>query len=87
MSLEQLVVWILVGAVAGFLADSAIKGVKFGLLGDIVIGILGAILGGWVFNALGVTIGLGIIGSIIVAFVGAFLLLMLLSAINRRGAF
>ena len=87
MSLEQLVIWILVGAIAGFLADAAIKRVNFGLLGDIVVGILGAILGGWIFEALGVSIGLGIIGSIIVAFVGALILLLVLSAVNRRGAF
>lgn len=47
MTLETLIVWLIVGAVAGFLAGLIVKGYGFGLIGNIVIGILGAVLAGW----------------------------------------
>jgi uncharacterized membrane protein YeaQ/YmgE (transglycosylase-associated protein family) len=85
MSLEQLVVWIIIGGLAGFLADAVVPGVRLGLLEAIVVGILGAFVGGWLFAALGVFPGGGIVGSILTAFVGALILLIIFAS-TRRGA-
>jgi len=76
-----LLLWVVVGIVAGFLASRAMLGHGLGLVGDLVVGIIGAFLGGFVANLLGfrvtVTV-LPIVGSIVVAFMGAIILLLLL---------
>ena len=74
MDLTALVIFLAIGAVAGWLAGVIMKGGGFGLLADIVIGIVGAVIGGFVFGLLGIEAG-GLIGQIIVATVGAILLL------------
>ena len=83
MTLETLVIWIIVGAIAGMLADSVVRGIGVGFVGAIVVGIIGAFIGGWLFSALGVTLGAGIVGEIITAFVGAVVLLLLIRGIRR----
>ncbi len=83
MTLDQLVLWIIVGGVAGVLADAFVKGIRVGLVGAIVIGILGAFIGAWLFSLLGVSLGGGIIGDILTATVGAVALLFLLRALRR----
>lgn len=82
MELEALLIFLFIGAVAGWLAGTLMKGGGFGLLGNIVVGILGAIVGGWVFGAMGVAFG-GILGSIIAATVGALILLFIVGLIKR----
>ena len=82
MELEALLIFLFIGAVAGWLAGTLMRGGGFGLLGNIVVGILGAIIGGWVFGAMGVAFG-GILGSIIAATVGALILLFIVSLIKR----
>jgi uncharacterized membrane protein YeaQ/YmgE (transglycosylase-associated protein family) len=79
-------VWfILVGAVAGWLAGQFMRGNGFGLLGDIIVGVLGAFIGGYVFRAAGAELG-GLLGSLIVAFGGALLLLFVVRLFTgRRG--
>jgi len=84
MTLDQLVIWIVVGGVAGFLADAVVSGTKLGVLEAIVVGILGAFVGGWLFAQLGAFPGGGILGQILTAFVGAVILLVILVAVNRR---
>jgi len=85
MSLETLIIWIVVGLLAGWLA-SAMVGGGYGLLGDIVIGILGSFLGSWLFRELHLSLPLrGWLGTIFVAFVGAMLLLLILRLFRRRG--
>lgn len=76
----QFLWFLIIGAVAGWLAGLAMKGRGFGLLGNLVVGILGAILGGWLFGAY---IGGGLIGSLVVAFLGAVILLLLIGLIKR----
>lgn len=83
MTLEQLVLWIIVGGIAGVLADAFVRGIRVGLVGAIVIGILGAFIGAWLFSLLGVSLGGGIIGDILTATVGAVALLFLLRALRR----
>jgi uncharacterized membrane protein YeaQ/YmgE (transglycosylase-associated protein family) len=78
------IVWfVLVGMVAGWLAGQLMRGGGFGLLGDIVVGIVGALIGGLLFSALGVYPGGGLLGAIIVATLGAVVLIVLLRLIRR----
>jgi uncharacterized membrane protein YeaQ/YmgE (transglycosylase-associated protein family) len=77
-----ILVWIIVGLVAGVLA-SMVVGSGYGIIGDIVIGIVGAFVGGWLFRQLGWHSPFGgIAGTIVVAFVGACLLLLILRLIH-----
>ena len=83
MSIETLLIWLFVGAVAGWLAGMIVKGYGLGLIGNIIVGIVGSFIGGWLFGQLGLFAGSGIIGSIIGATVGAVILLLLLRLIRR----
>lgn len=83
MALETILIWILVGAIAGWLAGLVVRGFGFGLFGNIVVGILRAILGGWLFGAAGVAIGAGILNTIITAFIGAVILLLIVRVLKR----
>jgi len=69
--------FVIIGAIAGWLAGQFMKGRGFGLLGDIVVGVIGAFLGGYLFRAAGLEIGHGLAGSLIIAFIGAVLLLFI----------
>jgi len=73
----NILIFILVGLIAGFLASRVVLGKGRGWFLDIVIGILGAVLGGWLADLLHISIGYGIFGQIVVAFVGALILLIL----------
>ena len=75
MALEALIILIVVGAIAGWLAGQIVKGMGFGLIGNIVVGIVGAFIGTWLLGFLGISIGGGIIASIINATIGAVVLL------------
>lgn len=83
MTLSGLLVWLFIGAVAGWLAGLIVKGYGFGLLGNIVVGIVGAFVGGWLFGLLGIAALHGIVGAIIGATVGAVAVLFLLSLVRR----
>jgi len=74
--MRDLLYWIIVGLIAGFLAGKVMKGGGYGVLMDIVLGMLGAIVGGWLFGMLGISAG-GLIGGILVAFIGAVILIWL----------
>ena len=78
----SILLWLVIGGIAGWLAGEVMRGAGFGLVGNIIVGILGAVLGGFVFGALGITFG-GIIGSLIGAFLGACILLFLISLVKR----
>jgi uncharacterized membrane protein YeaQ/YmgE (transglycosylase-associated protein family) len=83
MTIETLLLWIVVGAIAGWLA-SAVVGGGYGLLGDIIVGVVGAFIGGAVFRALGASAPFGgLAGTIFVAFIGAVILLVILHLIAR----
>jgi uncharacterized membrane protein YeaQ/YmgE (transglycosylase-associated protein family) len=83
MPIESLLVLILVGAIAGWLAGLIVKGFGFGLIGNIVIGILGALIATWLFPRLGVSLGAGIISAIVSATLGAVILLVIVGLIRR----
>ena len=80
---EGIILWLIIGAVAGWLAGKLVEGAGFGLIVDIIVGIVGAFIGGWLAGVLGIAIGGGLIGSIIVAIVGAVILLLALRLIKQ----
>jgi uncharacterized membrane protein YeaQ/YmgE (transglycosylase-associated protein family) len=82
MSAETLLIWLIVGGVAGWLAGMIVKGGGFGLIGDIVVGIIGAFIGGWLFVQFGVSAGAGLVGAIVTATIGAVVLLAVLRMVR-----
>ena len=83
MGIESILVIILIGAIAGWLAGQIVKGFGFGLLGNIVVGIVGAFVAGSIFPVIGRGFGGGILGSIIHATLGAVILLFLIKLVKR----
>ena len=83
LDLESLIIFLIVGAVAGWLAGLMVKGYGFGVVGNMVIGVLGAFIGGWIFGHYGIFPMGGIVGELIGATVGAVILLLLLRMIRR----
>ena len=78
------IVWfILIGLVAGWLAGKVMGGGGYGVIGDIVVGIIGAVLGGFLFDASGISAGGGLIGSLVVATIGAIMLLYVVRLIKK----
>jgi uncharacterized membrane protein YeaQ/YmgE (transglycosylase-associated protein family) len=84
MEAQGLLIWLVIGAVAGWLAGTLVKGGGFGLVGDIIVGIVGAFVGGFLAGALHISIGSGIVSSILTATVGAVLLILLVRMIKRE---
>jgi uncharacterized membrane protein YeaQ/YmgE (transglycosylase-associated protein family) len=82
MDITGLIMFLAIGAIAGWLAGNLMKGGGFGLLGNIVVGIVGAVLGGFVFGLLGIT-ATGFLGSIVTATAGAALLLFIVDMIKK----
>jgi uncharacterized membrane protein YeaQ/YmgE (transglycosylase-associated protein family) len=83
VTLESLIVLVLVGLAAGFLAGLVVKGGGFGFVGNVIIGIIGAFVGSYVFGALGISIAPGLVGMIITAAIGAILVLFVISLLRR----
>jgi uncharacterized membrane protein YeaQ/YmgE (transglycosylase-associated protein family) len=83
MGIESLLVFLIVGAIAGWLAGLLVKGYGFGLLGNIVVGIVGAFIAGWLLPAIGISLGTGIVSAIINAVIGAVILLLLIRLVKR----
>jgi len=83
VTVESILVFLVVGAVAGWLAGQIVKGHGFGLVGNIVVGIVGAFIAGWLLPTIGLSIGGGIIAAIINALIGAVILLVLIGLIKR----
>ena len=76
-------VWIVIGAVAGWLASVLVRGGSLGLLGNVVVGILGAVVAGWLLPAVGVSLGAGIVGAVIAATIGAVAVLAAIRVVAR----
>ncbi len=82
MDLTSILIVLLVGAVAGWLAGVIMKGSGFGLVGDIIIGLVGGLIGGWLLPMIGINFG-GIIGAIIMAVIGAIILIFIIKLVRR----
>ena len=82
-----IVIFIIVGAIAGFVASKVISGKGMGLLWDIIVGIVGAFLGAWLASLVGMPVDMGTftVGGILSAFVGAVILLVVFRALTHRG--
>ena len=83
METHSIIAWLIIGAIAGWLAGTFVKGGGFGLIGDIVVGIIGAFVGGWLAGVFHVHIGGGWISTILTAAAGAVVLLIILRAVRR----
>src|SRR5271157_2363381 len=85
MSGESLVIILLVGLIAGWLAGQIVQGTGFGIIGDLLIGIAGAFFGSWLLPQLGLHLGSGVISAIIDATIGALLLLLAIRLVRGGG--
>ena len=85
MTLMGLVIFLIVGLIAGWLAAKIVEGTGLGLVGDLVVGVIGALIGGWLVTVLGVAVGAGIIGDIISALIGAIILLVIVKLVRSGG--
>lgn len=83
MGIESIIILLIVGAIAGWLAGQIVSGYGFGLVGNIVVGIVGAFIAALLLPRIGFTIGGGILGTIIHATIGAVILLVLLRLVKR----
>jgi uncharacterized membrane protein YeaQ/YmgE (transglycosylase-associated protein family) len=85
MSAESLLIILVVGLIAGWLADQIMRGNGFGIVGDLIIGVLGAFIGSWVLLQLGIQLGSGVIAAIINATIGALILLSVIRLVRGGG--
>ena len=83
MGTQNLILFLVVGLVAGWLAGKIMKGAGLGLVGDLVVGVIGSFIGVWVFGLLGLSAG-GILGLLVASVVGALLLLFVLRLVKKR---
>ncbi len=84
MDLEQLLFFLLIGGIAGWLAGIIMKGGGFGLIGNIITGVLGALLGGWLFDVFNISVGGEWAGPLVTATVGAVVLLFAIGLIRKK---
>ncbi len=84
MNIEQLVVFMLIGGVAGWLAGLIIKGGGLGIIGNIVAGVIGSVLGGWLFGELGISVGGKWLGPLVTATSGAVVLLFAIGFLRKK---
>jgi uncharacterized membrane protein YeaQ/YmgE (transglycosylase-associated protein family) len=75
--------FLLIGALAGWIAGKLIRGGGFGLVGNLAVGIVGALIGGQVFSILGVSAGDGMLASLFTAVIGAVVLLFIVGLIKK----
>jgi uncharacterized membrane protein YeaQ/YmgE (transglycosylase-associated protein family) len=83
VGVDRIIIMIIVGAVAGWLAGKIVRGFGFGLIWNIVVGIIGAFIGVWLLTRLGVIPFHGFVGSIVNATIGAVVLLFIIGLIRR----
>jgi uncharacterized membrane protein YeaQ/YmgE (transglycosylase-associated protein family) len=84
MNVEQLIVFLVIGGVAGWLAGLLMKGGGFGIVGNIITGVIGAVLGGWLFGVLGISVGGQWVGPLVTAVVGSVVLLFAIGLIRKK---
>ena len=85
---ESLVVIVIVGIFAGWLAGNIVQGGGYGLIGDLIVGVIGAFIGNWLLPQLGIHLGTGMVALVVNATLGAIVLLVLLrliSGVSRGG--
>ena len=85
LSNQGLLVILVVGIVAGWLAGRVMSGGGYGLIGDLIVGLIGAFIGDWLLPQLNIHLGTGIIALILNAFIGAVVLLLILRLVSGGG--
>jgi len=83
MAIEDVIVWLVIGGVAGWVAGLIVKGYGLGLIGNIVVGIVGAVIAGWLLPHIGFVLVGGVLASILNAVIGAVILLLLIGLVRR----
>jgi uncharacterized membrane protein YeaQ/YmgE (transglycosylase-associated protein family) len=83
IDVQALVIWLIIGGVAGWLAGQIMSGGGFGLVGNIIVGIVGAVVAGWLFPTLGFSIGGPFVGAIVNALIGAIIVLFVIGLLRR----
>ena len=81
---ESLLIILVVGLIAGWLAGQIMQGTGFGIIGDLIIGIVGAFIGSWLLPQFGIHLGAGIVAAIINATIGALILLLIIRLVRGR---
>ena len=84
MTIVQILTWILVGGIAGWLADLVVKGISVGLLGKILVGMAGGLLAGLILTLVGIDLGSSFFKDVLIAFAGAVILLFILRLIKGK---
>ena len=84
---QGIIVILLVGLVAGWLAGKVVRGTGFGIIGDIVVGIAGALVASFLFPKLGIRLGTGLVSEIIYSAIGAVILLLVVRLVRGGGRF
>jgi uncharacterized membrane protein YeaQ/YmgE (transglycosylase-associated protein family) len=85
MEAEGIVITLIVGLVAGWLAGRIVEGTGYGIIGDLVVGVIGALIGGWLLPQLGIYLGPGIVSAVISALIGAIVLLVVIRLVRGGG--
>jgi len=90
LGLKSILIWLVIGLIAGFLASKVVRGRGLGIVGDIIVGLFGALVGGFIASLVHLSLGLGSIldiplGTVIIAFLGACLLLLIIHALTGQG--
>src|SRR4029078_1202181 len=84
--IESLIIWLIIGAIAGWLAGQIVNGYGLGLVGNIVVAIVGAIIAGWLLPLIGFVLVGGILAAIINAALGAGILLIIIGYFQKEAA-
>jgi len=82
MDLTSLIIFLVIGAIAGWLAGQIMKGRGFGLVGNLIVGIVGAFIGGFIFGQMGI-MATGNVGTFVSALVGAIVLLGIIALVKK----
>jgi len=78
-----LIIWLIIGGVAGWLAGQIVKGGGFGLVGNVILGIVGSVIAGYLLPLIGLNIGGDVVGSIINAVIGAVIALVVVGMVKK----
>jgi len=82
MIIVSIIIWLVIGAIAGWAAGQLVKGYGFGLVGNIIVGIIGALIADWLLPVIGFVLVGGVVGETINAIIGAVILLLLAVAVK-----
>jgi uncharacterized membrane protein YeaQ/YmgE (transglycosylase-associated protein family) len=82
MDALAVVIWLVIGGIAGWIASILVKGGGLGLIGDIIVGLIGAVIGGYLLSTLGIEIGEGYFAAIVDAVIGSVILLVIVRLVR-----